>query len=90
MATASIQETSVTDAGKQWLVQMLVSDKPRDAADPAIVITLAAKIPHLAAPLLAHVQREAMRVADDVLSELLQSLAKEIQGSGHDLSPTRR
>lgn len=85
-----IRETIVTpdDAGAGSFVQLQIADAPLPAEDAAIRLTLAVSIPGYEAPLLAQLQRAAMRAAQDTLTGLLQQLASEIQSAGHPLNPT--
>jgi hypothetical protein len=92
MPSAGIRETIVTpaDANGAAVVQIQISDVLLPVEDAAIRLTLAVSVPAFEAPLLAQMQRAAMEIARDTLSALLQQLAQEIQGAGHDLRPTQK
>jgi len=88
MSKAEIRETIVTPDASGTLVQLQISDVPLPAEDAAIRITLAVRVPEYRLPLLAHLQREAMRTASAILRDLTQDLGSEIQDTSYDLSPT--
>ncbi len=87
---AKILETTVIPNAGGSLVQLQISDAPLDAEAWAIRLTLSVQIPAYRLPLLAHVEREAINIADDVLGTLLRTMAEEIQKSRHDLHPSSR
>jgi hypothetical protein len=91
MAAAEIRETIVTPADPSGaaFVQLQISDTTLLAEDAAIRLTLAVSVPGYEAPLLAQLQRAAMTIARDSLSDLLRRLAQEIQGAGYSLNPTQ-
>lgn len=85
---AKILETTVTPNARGSVVQLQISDAPLDAEAWAIRLTLSVQIPAYRLPLVAHVEREAINIADDVLAALLRNMAEEIQAGRHNLRPT--
>jgi hypothetical protein len=93
MAAAEIRETIVTpvDPIGGHVVQVQISDAPLlDEHTGEIRVLVRAKLPAFEGPLIEQLQREAMRVAQDTLTDLLRRLAQEIQRAGHPLNPTRK
>lgn len=84
-----IRETIVTAKHDKDVVQLHISDAPPGDESAEIVLRLTVPIPRSPAPLLAHVQREAIEVASKVLSNHLQALAQQIGNAGRDLDPNR-
>ncbi len=82
-----IRETIVTPAKGGDVVQIHISDVPLEDASASLRLILTAKVPSYEAPALAQLQREAMKAASEALSEILRSLAGDIQESGRDLNP---
>jgi hypothetical protein len=82
-----IRETTVTPGGASDIVLLRLSDVPLDDASGSLQLTILAKLRPLKTPTLAHLQRQAMTVAQDALTPILQTLAKEIQEAGHNLQP---
>ena len=79
MSGPEIRETTATPDADGSVVQLHISDAPPLSESPGIRLQLSVKIPAYETPLLAHLQREVMKRAKDVLEALLQKLASEIQ-----------
>lgn len=84
-----ILETTVSETAEATVVQLFVSDAPRDETGATFRLQLMATLPLYREPLLMHVQREALKVAQREISEHLQNLANAI-GAQHRLEPERR
>ena len=72
-----IRETTITPAQDGIVVQLHISDAPPDDESVGIALQLTAKLPKSQNPLLAKVQRDAMKVAQEALSHLLRALADD-------------
>jgi hypothetical protein len=82
----AIQQTTVTpDADGQDVIVLHVSDAKLGDTSATLVVQIAAKVRPLKTPTLAHIQRQAMEIAQDSLTPLLTGLAREIQDSGYGL-----
>jgi hypothetical protein len=79
MMNVNIYQTSVTPIEDSTLVQLYISDKPPDTEGASIRLALTAKIPAYETSLLTELEREAIKLAADVLRILLQNLAGGIQ-----------
>ena len=92
MPNAEIRETTVTPDADGSIVRLHISDVPlEDEYTPAIRILIEAKLPDYEPPLLlGQLQREAMKIAQNALTPILEKLAKEIGGSRFDLNPKPR
>ena len=86
-----IRETTVTPGAAADVVRLRISDAPLGEQSGSFELTILAALPTYQAPVLAQLQREALKLARDVLHELVQDLAKEIQQGGHmKLEPRRK
>lgn len=86
----AIHRTTVT-AGKDGdVVQLHISDAPPGDASASFVLQVTVQIASLQSPLLAQVQREAMKQAEDVLQKLSQEAAKDIRWTELDLEPIKK
>lgn len=80
----SIRETIVTPADADLdVVQLHISDAPPGDESATFVLRILAKQRGLRTPALAHLQREAMKIAQDALTFTLRDLAQELQQSGY-------
>ncbi len=84
---AEIRETIVTASASGAVVQLQISDAPLQDESPGIRLTLLVKVAEYRLPLLAHLQREAMKLASDALVCLLKQMAGEIREGCHPLDP---
>jgi hypothetical protein len=82
-----IRETIVTPDPTGDVVQLHISDVAIGDEGGSFRLVLRAKLSPLETPLLAHLEREAVRMAQTALSETLQKLAKQITDAGHRLNP---
>jgi hypothetical protein len=80
-----IRETIVTPVANGQVVQLHISDVPLDDEGGAFRLVLRAKLPSFRTPLVRQLQREAMKIAQDKMTDLLKNLASEIQKT--ELSP---
>ena len=86
-----IRETIVSPGASGDAVQIHISDAARNDESATFVLTIAAKIRPLQTPTLAHLQREAMKIALDSLTPILSRLATELRESGYGLEvPPKR
>jgi hypothetical protein len=83
-----IRETKVTPAASGSVVQLYISDAPPDDESTTFVLRVLAKLPAYQAPVLAQLQRAVMKVAQNELTPLLQSLAAELKRSNHPIDPS--
>jgi hypothetical protein len=90
MADAEIRETIVVPNADGAVVRLQISDAPLLSESPAILIQMSVRLPAYSMPLLAHYQREALRVTMEVLRKLNTEIGQEIQSSQYDLSPTQK
>ena len=74
-------------AGGGDVVQLHISDAPLGDSSASLALHLTITVPRLEAPLVLHLEREAMRIAHETLGRLLQESAHEITASGHGLEP---
>jgi hypothetical protein len=81
----AIRETIVTPADDHDVIQLRISDAPLDAESASLQLTILAKLRPLRTPALAHLQREAMAMAQDALTPILQELAKNLNEAGYGL-----
>jgi hypothetical protein len=85
-----IRETIVTPCGgDQDAIQLHIADAAPDDESLTFQLRLLVKMRASRTPTLAHIQRMAMKLAQDALTPILQDLAREIQESGYglELSP---
>lgn len=82
-----LRETIVTPDASGDVVQLRISDAPLGDEPAPFQLTILAKLPAYQAPALTQLQRAAMKMAKDALSELIQKLVAEIQQGGHPLEP---
>jgi hypothetical protein len=83
-----IRETIVTPDVSGSLVQLHISDVVLDAEDATIRLILLAKLPpYKTPPVLAQLQRAAMKRAQDALTPILQDLAAELQQANQANDP---
>jgi hypothetical protein len=87
MPDAEIRITTVTQDASGFLVQLHISDEVRPDVAPATSLTLTVRVPAFETPLLAHLQREAMKTAHETLSNLLEKSVREIRKTRLDLTP---
>lgn len=87
MAT-EIQRTTITPAADGDVVELHISDALLGNESATIVLGITVRIPKFRPPLLSHVQREAVGIAVNVLSEHLEDLARQIRSVDGDLRPT--
>jgi hypothetical protein len=88
-----IRETTVLPDENGAIVRLQISDAPLLSEDAAIRLILAVRVPAFQSPLLAQLEREAMKAAIEALRGLVQDKAKEIQemeGISHNLDPVRK
>jgi hypothetical protein len=78
-----IRETTITPGAHGDIVQIRISDAPLADESASFQLTILAKVKALQTPTVAHLQREAMKMAQETLTELLQNLMREIQASGY-------
>lgn len=91
MLDAEIRETIVVpDANGGTVIRLQISDAPLPSESAAIVLQMSVRLPPYEPPLtLAHYQREAMRVAYEVLRRISEDKLKEIRANPHlDATPT--
>ena len=75
MAVAiSVQETTVTQTKDGYDVLMYISDKPRDASDASLALTLRARVPQSHSDRLPHLQLGALDVAIEALKPMMAKL----------------
>jgi hypothetical protein len=84
-----IRQTIVTPDVSGSVVQLHISDVAPDDEGATFRLVLLAKLPAFQTPSLAHLQREAMKIAQDALTPLLQRLATDLKAGGQDLNPRR-
>ena len=87
MPNVEIRETIVTPDANGALVQLQISDVPPPYEGAAILLTLAVRVPEFRSPLIAHIQHEAVLVADDTLRDLAQRLLQEVDRAHYPLRP---
>ncbi|MFI5021148.1 MAG: hypothetical protein ACHQRJ_05785 [Alphaproteobacteria bacterium] len=87
MPDAKILATTVTPNASGAIVELQISDAPLDAEVWAIRLNLSVQIPDFDLPLLAHLQREAMRIADKALDALTRAIEREVLQTSHNVSP---
>lgn len=85
-----IRETTVTPNATGCIIQLHISDAPPDDESAAFVLTISAKFPALQTPLLAQLQRAAMKAAQDALTPLLIELATELKEANQPIDPSRK
>ena len=85
-----IRETIVTPDPTGDVVQLHISDVGVADEGGAFRLVLRTKLPPFQVAVLAQLQREAMKIAQDTFSELLQNMANEITNAGHNLNPRAR
>lgn len=85
-----IRETTIVPGVGGDAIQLLISDAERDAEGATFRLVLHAKLPAYETPLVAQLQRVAMKIAQGALSSLLQDLATEITQTTHSLEPRRK
>lgn len=85
-----IRETIVTPAQDGDVVELHISDVAPNDEGGAFRLVLRTKLPPFQTPVFAQLQREAMKLAQDTFSELLQNMANEITNAGHNLNPRAR
>ena len=77
----SVQETTVLPTTDGYAVELHISDKPPDALDAALVLTLRVKIDRTGTARLVGIQRKALEAMEESLRPLLQELHEKM----HDL-----
>lgn len=83
-----IRETIVTPDETGSVVQLHISDVAPDAEGATFRLILLAKLPpYRSPPVLAQLQRAAMKIGQDNLTPLLQNLAAELQQSHQAIDP---
>ena len=81
----TIRETTILAGDGFDVVQLHISDAAPDDEAATFVVKIHARLPQLPTPTVAHIQRQAMKAADDTLNRILQELAAEIKGAGYQL-----
>lgn len=84
-----IRQCIVTPGTNGDMVQLHISDAPLGDAAASVALHITATVPFLEAPLLLHLQREAMMVAQQTLGAMVQKTAHEIAAAGHGVEPRR-
>lgn len=87
--TGTIYETTISEDAGKTVVHLHIADAPVDDTRASFRLQILATLPLYKEPLLAHLQRLAMKVAQEELSPLLQRLANEIS-QHHPLEPEKR
>lgn len=82
-----IRQCIVTPGTNGDIVQLHISDAPLGDSAASVALHLTATVPFLETPLLLHLQRNAMKIAQETLSALLDKSAREIAAAGHGLEP---
>ena len=88
--TVAIYETIVVPTLGGVSVRLHISDAPKDSEDATFELTLLAKLPDFEAAALAQLQREALEIAGNEISNQLRRLATEIQEGGLDQKPRQK
>ncbi|HEY7245839.1 MAG TPA: hypothetical protein VH678_18370 [Xanthobacteraceae bacterium] len=88
----AVRETTVTPGTTgDVVVRLRISDAALGDEPATFELTVLAELPAYQAPALAQLQRETVKLARDVLHEIVQDLAREIQQGGHmTLEPRRK
>jgi hypothetical protein len=73
-----IYETKITEDVSGTIVALAVADGPMNSLERTFWIELSAILPAYKAPYLIHLQREALLVASEALSQMAESLLKEL------------
>ena len=84
-----IRQCVVTPGTKGDIVQLHISDAPLGDAAASVALHITATAPFMEAPLLLHLQREAMKVAQETLGAMLQKTGHEITAAGYGSEPRR-
>jgi hypothetical protein len=85
-----LRETTITPCDGGQIVQLHISDAPPDDESATFVVKILAKLPSYETPLLLHVQREAISMAQDSLTPILQEMASQITNkAGKPLRPIK-
>ncbi len=83
-----IRKTTVTPVDADHdVIELHISDAPLDDESATLVVQILVKQRAMLAPALGHLQRAAMKTAQDALMPLLQTLANELQQNGMGLYP---
>ena len=72
--SVSIQETTIAPANGGYVVQLHISDKPPDALDAALVLTLRVRIGTTQPAKLPEIQKAALNEIVEALKPLMTSL----------------
>jgi hypothetical protein len=89
LPAAKILETTVTPDKDGQIVRLQISDGSLDPASPATFrLALTAKLPAYRFPLVTHVEREAMKLAEAVLAQRLRETGEELQKSRAPFDPS--
>lgn len=77
--SVSIQETTVTPTNDGYVVQLGISDKPLDALNAALRLTLRVRIDRKGTARLVGIQRRALDEMVDALKPLMSGLYDKLQ-----------
>jgi hypothetical protein len=81
MSDLKVYETSVTPSDDGSVVQLYISDAPRDSEDGTIRIALTVPIPSYHVPLFAQIQRVAIDRAISALKSADKELADDLESN---------
>jgi hypothetical protein len=89
MLDVEIRETTITPDADGSIVRLQISDVPPPYESATMLLDVTVKLPeYTAPPLLAQLQRQAIRAAMEVLRAFDQSLIQEIRKQPHiDVEP---
>jgi hypothetical protein len=89
MADAEIRQTTVTPDADGSIVRLQISDAPLQSESATMLLDMTVKLPEYTAPLLiAQFQRQALRVAMEVLRSFERRIIQEIRKQPHiDVEP---
>lgn len=83
-----IREVTATPDAKGWVVRLQISDAPlRSESVPTFHLDLTALVPAYEMPLVAHLERAALKVAQEELTRLLQERMNAISGGNYERDP---
>jgi homoaconitase/3-isopropylmalate dehydratase large subunit len=78
----TIRETTITPGVEQDAVQIRIADAQQDDQMLSFELTIHANVRPLLCPTVAHVQRQAITMAQEALSDIHQRLGLEIVQAG--------
>lgn len=79
---AEILETTISHSANGTVVQLHLADAPKDDPHASFRLQLLATLPTYQAPLLIHLQREALTQAREMVAAQLEALLKDIPPGG--------